>query len=123
MAIKILLFVFACFFQVATMALDDELLPPPVIEPEAFDQPVIQTTGELSLKEAIVLTLKHNPELATFAWTLRAREIDQIEAGLLPNPKAELEIDRVIHIKLKILQGRVILMGLNLPRQHLHLAS
>ena len=39
------------------------------------------------------MTLKHNPELATYAWTIRSKEIDQIEAGLLPNPEAAFEVE------------------------------
>lgn len=93
MVIKIIVFTVACIIHATVMAVDDELMLPPTIAPEEFDQPVIQPTGDLSLKQAIVLTLKHNPELATYAWTIRSREIDQIEAGLLPNPEAEFEIE------------------------------
>ena len=75
------------------MAVDDELMLPPTMAPEEFDQPVIQPTGNLSLRQAIVLTLKHNPELATYAWTIRSKEIDQIEAGLLPNPEIAVGIE------------------------------
>ena len=93
MAIKIVVFAIACIIHATVMAVEDDLLLPPVMAPEEFDQPVIQPTGDLSLRQAIVLTLKHNPELATYAWTIRSREIDQIEAGLLPNPQANLEIE------------------------------
>ena len=75
------------------MAVDDELLLPPTIAPEEFDLPMVQPRGDLSFQQAIVLTLKHNPELATYAWTIRSKEIDQIEAGLLPNPEAEIELE------------------------------
>ncbi len=93
MFIKTLVFAFACLIHVTVMAVDDELMLPPTMAPEEFDQPVIQPTGNLSLRQAIVLTLKHNPELATYAWTIRSREIDQIEAGLLPNPELGLGIE------------------------------
>ena len=93
MVIKTLVFAIACLIHVTVMAFDDELMLPPIMAPEEFDQPMIQPTGDLSLRQAIVLTLKHNIELATYAWTIRSREIDQIEAGLLPNPEAELEIE------------------------------
>jgi len=93
MVIKIIVFAIACITHATVMAVEDDLLLPPVMAPEEFDQPVIQPTGDLSLRQAIVLTLKHNPELATYAWTIRSREIDQIEAGLLPNPEANLEIE------------------------------
>ncbi len=91
MAIKILVFTIVCLIHTTAMAVDDELIMPPIIAPEEFDQPLVQPTGDLSLRQAIVLTLKHNPELATYAWAIRSREIDQIEAGLLPNPQATLE--------------------------------
>jgi len=93
MTIKTLVFFIACLIHVTVMAVNDELELPPTIAPEEFDQPLIQPTGDLSLRDAIVLTLKHSPELATYAWTIRSREIDQIEAGLLPNPEAEFEIE------------------------------
>ena len=93
MAIKTYVFAVVCFIHVTVMAVDDELLLPPTMAPEEFDQPMVQPTGELSLKQAIVLTLEHNPELATYAWAIRSKEIDQIEAGLLPNPEATLGIE------------------------------
>ena len=74
------------------MAVDDELQLPPTMTPEEFDQPMVQPSGALSFQQAIVLTLKHNPELATYAWTIRSKEIDQIEAGLLPNPEIAVGI-------------------------------
>ena len=82
MFIKTLVFIITCLIHVSVMAVDDELMLPPTMAPEEFDQPVIQPTGNLSLRQAIVLTLKHNPELATYAWAIRSKEIDQIEAGL-----------------------------------------
>ena len=93
MVIKTLVLTVTCFMCVTVMAVDDELLLPPTMAPEEFDQPMVQPTGELSFLQAIVLTLKHNPELATYAWTIRSKEIDQIEAGLLPNPEAEIELE------------------------------
>jgi outer membrane protein, heavy metal efflux system len=93
MVIKTLVFTVACFMYATVMAVDDELMLPPTMAPEEFDQPVIQPTGNLLLRQAIVLTLKHNPELATYAWTIRSKEIDQIEAGLLPNPEAAFEVE------------------------------
>ena len=93
MVIKTLVFAIACFIHATATAAYDELELPPTIAPEEFDQPLVQPTGDLSLRQAVVLTLKHNPELATFAWAIRSREIDQIKAGLLPNPEAEFEIE------------------------------
>ncbi len=93
MFIKTLVFAIACLIHATVMAVNDELELPPTMAPEEFDQPLIQPSGDLSLRQAIVLTLKHSPELATYAWTIKSREIDQIEAGLLPNPEAEFEVE------------------------------
>lgn len=93
MVIKTLVFAVAYFMYATVMAVDDELQLPPTMAPEEFDQPMIQPTGNLTLRQAIVLTLKHNPELATYAWTIRSKEIGQIEAGLLPNPVAGFEVE------------------------------
>lgn len=78
---------------VTAIAVDDELLLPPTIALEKFDQPIVQPHGDLTFQQSIVLTLKHNPELAVYAWTIRSKEIEQIQAGLLPNPEAEIELE------------------------------
>ena len=93
MATKILVLAVACLIHTTVMALNDELILPPILEPEQFDQVLIPVIGDLSLKQAIVLSLKHNPQLATYAWEVRSKEINRIEAGLLPNPELELEIE------------------------------
>ncbi len=93
MAIRNIVFALVCILHAAVATAANDLELPPVISPEEFDQPIIRPTGELSLKQAIALTLEHNPELASFAWNIRAREIDQIEAGLLPNPQLDVEVE------------------------------
>ena len=42
----------------------------------------------LTLREAAALALLHNPQLAAFAWEVRAAEARAIQAGLTPNPRA-----------------------------------
>ncbi len=42
--------------------------------------------GQISLRDALALALMHNPELATFAWELRATEARRLQAGRPPNP-------------------------------------
>jgi outer membrane protein, heavy metal efflux system len=93
MAIKNLVFAFACLIHATAMATENALVLPPIVTPEAFDIPVVQPLGTLSLKDAITLTLEHNPELAAYAWGIRSREIDRIQAGLLPNPKLGIEVE------------------------------
>ena len=39
------------------------------------------------------LTLLHSPELAVFAWDIRAQEAAMIQAALYPNPELEVEIE------------------------------
>ncbi|MBA3948799.1 MAG: TolC family protein, partial [Acidobacteria bacterium] len=43
-------------------------------------------TGQVTLREALALALMHSPDLAAFAWEVRAREARVLQAGLLPNP-------------------------------------
>ncbi|GJM04691.1 MAG: outer membrane protein CzcC [marine bacterium B5-7] len=93
MAIKKLVFIFACLIHATAMAAENDLVLPPIVSPETFDNPIIQPSGTLSLKKAITLTLEHNPELAAYAWGIRSREIDRIQAGLLPNPELGIEVE------------------------------
>ena len=93
MAIKYLLLAIACNLHVTAMAAVDDLAVPPIMTPEEFDQPITKPTGELTLKQAIALTLKHNPELASYAWNAREKEINRIEAGLFPNPQLDVEVE------------------------------
>ncbi len=52
-----------------------------------------ESTGDVALHEALSLTLLYNPQLATFAWDIRAQEAAIIQTGLLPNPELELEVE------------------------------
>lgn len=58
-----------------------------------------ETTGatavveQLSLAEALNLALQHNPTLAAFAEEIRARDAAAQQAGLLPNPDLDLEVE------------------------------
>jgi cobalt-zinc-cadmium efflux system outer membrane protein len=54
---------------------------------------VSQPTGRLTLRHALSLALKENPELAGFGWEVRAAEARRLQAGLYPNPKAEFEVE------------------------------
>lgn len=48
----------------------------------AFEEP----TGTLSLRDTVALALLHAPDLASFAWEVRAREARIVQAGRPPNP-------------------------------------
>lgn len=43
-------------------------------------------TGQVTLRQALALALRQSPELASFAWEIRAREAAAIQAGQRPNP-------------------------------------
>ncbi len=49
----------------------------------------------LQLTDALALALRGNPELAAFAYEVRAAEARVLQAGLLPNPELELAVDEV----------------------------
>lgn len=51
--------------------------------------------GELSLQQALALALMTSPELASYSWGVRAAEARTLQAGLLPNPEFEVEIEEV----------------------------
>lgn len=56
-------------------------------DPGRQEGPSIQNpTGPVSLQDAVALALVQSPELATFAWELRAREARMLQAGRPPNP-------------------------------------
>lgn len=47
----------------------------------------------LTLRDAMAAALLHNPELASFAWEIRAAEARALQASLLPNPEAGVEVE------------------------------
>lgn len=57
----------------------------PVIAPQA--------AASLTLQQALATGLMHNPELASFAWEVRAAEARELQAGLLPNPEIETDVE------------------------------
>ena len=66
---------------------------PPTIEIPTTPIEIKEPQGVLSLSEALSLALLHNPELASFAWEVRASEVRMLRAGLLPNPDIGVEIE------------------------------
>lgn len=52
----------------------------------ASQRTVENPTGQISLRDTLALALMQSPELATFAWELRASEARILQAGRLPNP-------------------------------------
>ena len=52
-----------------------------------------EPTGQLELRDALALSLLHNPRLADVAWSVRIGEARLIQAGLSPNPELEVEVE------------------------------
>jgi cobalt-zinc-cadmium efflux system outer membrane protein len=62
----------------------------------APERPVIaEPTGEITLRDALALTLVHNPELKAFSFETRAAQARELQAGLWPNPVLEVEFEEV----------------------------
>lgn len=49
--------------------------------------------GVLTLREALSIALLKNPELAAYSYDTRAAEARVLQAGLLPNPEIEVEVE------------------------------
>ena len=52
-----------------------------------------EPTGDITLRQALTHALMKNPELAAFAWEVRAGEARTLQAGLFPNPELEVETE------------------------------
>jgi outer membrane protein, heavy metal efflux system len=55
--------------------------------------PAVTEPDELSLSQALALTLERNPELKSFSQTVRASEAKTIQAGLIPNPELSVQVE------------------------------
>ena len=55
--------------------------------------PAQAPSGALTLRQALALALMGNPELAAASWGTRAAEARTLQAGLLPNPELEAEVE------------------------------
>jgi cobalt-zinc-cadmium efflux system outer membrane protein len=53
----------------------------------------VDPTGELTLRNAWALALAQGPQLAVYAWEIRAEEAAVVQAGLAPNPELEIEVE------------------------------
>ena len=60
-----------------------------------FTQTLPEEKSDLTLREAVFLTLQRNPELAAFAKEMRALEGATLQAGLLPNPELSLNVENI----------------------------
>lgn len=73
-------------------------------------------TGTITLREALSVALVRNPELRAFSAEVRAREARALQAGLLPNPVFQTEVEDFagtgIHSSFKSAQTTVSLSQL-----------
>lgn len=53
----------------------------------------VEPTGALSLRDALAAALLRSPDLAATGYEVRAREAEALQAGLLPNPELEVELE------------------------------
>jgi cobalt-zinc-cadmium efflux system outer membrane protein len=54
-----------------------------------------EPSGMLTLRAAWAAALKHNPDLASFAWEVRAAEARGLQASLPPNPEADVAVENI----------------------------
>ena len=50
-------------------------------------------TGTITLRDAVARALVNNPKLKAFSLDIRAAEARKLQAGLLPNPEIDLEVE------------------------------
>lgn len=60
-----------------------------------FEESRAEVSGEMTLKKAILLALRHNPELQSFSWAKRAREAATLQASFFPNPVIGIDIENI----------------------------
>lgn len=54
---------------------------------------------DLTLRDAALLTLQRNPELAAFATEMRALKGATLQAGLLPNPELSMNVENIGNVQ------------------------
>ena len=52
-------------------------------------------TGQVTLTQALALTLKQNPDLAAFSWDVRSAEARVLQARLRPNPELGMQSEDI----------------------------
>lgn len=69
---------------------------PPAKPGGSPDSPaLIEPIGKVNLHQALSLALMQSPELAGFAWEVRSAEARALQAGAIPNPELEIEVEDV----------------------------
>lgn len=67
--------------------------------PDQLAPSLSEEKKELTLRDAALLTLQRNPELAAFAKELRALEGATLQAGLLPNPELSANVENIGNVQ------------------------
>lgn len=65
------------------------------------DSTAVESESPLTLRQALALTFKHNPELAAFSHELRASEAAILQAGALPNPVLDVTAENLNNTRLR----------------------
>jgi cobalt-zinc-cadmium efflux system outer membrane protein len=52
-----------------------------------------ELTGTITMRDAVAFALIHNPKLKAYSLEVRAAEARKLQAGLLPNPQIEVEVE------------------------------
>jgi len=74
-------------------------LPATTLDFKEPDNQVVTTpapVNELTLHEALLLTLSRNPELKVFSWQIEARQGEAQQAQVLPNPELGIEVENIL---------------------------
>jgi outer membrane protein, heavy metal efflux system len=66
---------------------------PPAEPPPSSQVSPLEPTGVISLEEVLRTALLQNPDLSATAFGVRAADARAVQAGLLPNPELELELE------------------------------
>ncbi len=64
--------------------------PPPAPPAQATPE---ELKGAITMRQALSSVLMRNPQLAVYSWETRAAESRALQAGLLPNPEIEAEVE------------------------------
>src|SRR5688572_1683856 len=79
-----------------------------------------EATGPLTLPAVLALTLTQSPRLQQYSWQVRAEEAGILQAGLRPNPRADLLVEDVLgtgefrggrHAQVTLALGQLIELG------------
>jgi len=57
---------------------------------------VQESSGEITLRQALALAFARNPDLAAYSWEVRSGDPRILQAGLLPNPELGVEFENFL---------------------------